>query len=56
MRFAVKAGAGYDIKLSSLMTLAPQFTFGFGITNVIKDFSARALSFQLGTALKFNLI
>lgn len=56
VRFAVKAGAGYDIPLSRLMTLAPQFTFGFGITNVVKDVSARALSFQLGTTLKFNLI
>ena len=56
VRFAVMAGAGYDIRLSSLMTLAPQFTFGFGITNLIQDVSARALSFQLGTALKFRLI
>lgn len=56
VRFAVMAGAGYDIQLNSLITLTPQFTFGFGITNLIQDVSARALSFQLGTAVKFRLI
>ncbi len=56
VRFELTAGAGYDIPLSQLLTLTPQFTFGFGITTVQSDVSARILSFQLGTALKFNLI
>ena len=56
VRFELVAGAGYDIPLSSFMVLTPQFTFGFGITTIIQDFSARIMTFQLGTALKFNLI
>jgi len=56
VRFELVAGAGYDIPLSSLMVLTPQFTFGFGITTIVQDFSARIMTFQLGTALKFNLI
>ena len=56
VRFELTTGAGYDIPLSSLLVLTPQFTFGFGITTIIKDFSARIMTFQLGTALKFKLI
>jgi Outer membrane protein beta-barrel domain len=56
VRFELTGGAGYDIPLSQLMVLTPQFTFGFGITTVQSDVSARILTFQLGTALKFNLI
>jgi hypothetical protein len=30
-------GAGYDIPLSKLITLAPQLTFGYGVSDVIED-------------------
>lgn len=56
VRFELTAGAGYDIPLSPLLVLAPQFTFGYGITTVQSDISARILTFQLGSALKFSLI
>ena len=56
VRFELKAGAGMDLPLTKLMTLAPQFTFGYGLTNVQKDVSWKILSFQAGCALKFNLI
>ncbi len=56
VRFELTAGAGYDISLGSLLDLTPQFTFGYGITTVQQDFSARILTFQLGVAAKFKII
>jgi hypothetical protein len=56
VRFELKAGAGYDFNLSRLLTLAPHFTIGYGLTNVQKDVSWKIMTFQAGCALKFNLI
>ena len=56
VRFAVKAGAGYDIPVSNLLTLTPQFTFGYGITTIQSDVSSRIMSFQLAAIAKFRLI
>lgn len=56
VRFAIKAGAGYDIPVSSLVTLTPQFTFGYGITTIQSDFSARIMIFQIAAIAKFKLI
>jgi hypothetical protein len=36
--FGLKGGAGYDIDLGGITTLTPQFSFEFGITNVISKF------------------
>jgi hypothetical protein len=55
-RFELKAGAGFDIPLGTWIDLTPQFSFGFGVSNIIQDFSARVLTFQLSTAVKFKLI
>lgn len=55
-RFALVAGSGYDIRLSQLITLTPQLTFRFGLTDVIQDFSAKVITIQAGVACKFNII
>jgi hypothetical protein len=56
VRFELKLGAGYDISISRDVLIAPQFTFGFGLTKVVSDVSYRVLTFQLVTSVKFNLI
>lgn len=56
VRFELKAGAGFDITLSQLMTLAPQVTFGYGITNVQKEIKWRVLTIQGLVSIKFRLI
>jgi len=56
VRFAIKGGAGYDIVLSPLVTLTPQLGFEYGITKIISDFEARALSIQTTATVKFRLI
>jgi hypothetical protein len=55
-RFELKIGSGYDFVLSPLVTLAPQLTFGYGITKVVEDVESRVLTIQLQAAVKFALI
>lgn len=56
VRFELKGGAGYDISVSRLITLAPQFSFGYGLTNVVKDIKWKVLTIQGLVSVKFNLI
>jgi len=56
VRFELKAGAGYDIPISRLISLTPQLTFGYGITKVVKDVSWRVLTIQALCGVKINLI
>lgn len=56
VRFELKAGAGYDIPLSRVISLSPQLTFGYGITKVVKDVSWRVLTIQALCGVKINLI
>lgn len=56
VRFELKGGAGYDISLSRLITLAPQVSFGYGLTNVTKDVKWKILTIQAMVSAKFNLI
>lgn len=56
VRFELKGGAGYDISVSRLITLAPQFSFGYGLTNVVKDVKWKVLTIQGLVSVKFNLI
>lgn len=55
-RFELKFGGGWDIDVSPLITLAPQLTFGLGLTDVIEDVDYVIHSFQLSIACKFNVI
>lgn len=56
VRFELKAGAAYDIPISKLITLAPQLTFGYGLTNVVKDVKWKILTIQGMVFVKFNLM
>lgn len=56
VRFELKLGSGYDIELSKLVTLTPQLTFGYGITKVQSDVSARIMTIQLQTSVKFSVL
>lgn len=55
VRFALKFGSGYDIKIGSIF-LTPQLGFEYGLTNVQSDIKARILTIQLTTAVKFSII
>ena len=55
-RFEFKFGAGYDIPIARNIDLAPQVTFGYGLTKVQKDVSWRILTIQAICGLKFRLI
>ncbi|NWF89263.1 MAG: outer membrane beta-barrel protein [Ignavibacteriaceae bacterium] len=55
VRFALKFGSGYDIKLGSIF-LTPQLAFEYGLTNIVSDVKARILTIQLTTAVKFSII
>ena len=55
-RFALITGAGYDIRLSQLITLAPQLTFRFGMTDIVENFALKVMTFQAGVACKFHVL
>ncbi len=55
-RFALAAGSGIDISISRLITLSPQLTFRYGISDVIEDVSYKILTFQAVVACKFNIL
>jgi len=55
-RFAIVAGSGYDIRLSQLITLAPQLTFRFGLTDVVENFALKIITFQAAVACKFHVL
>lgn len=56
VRFELKTGAGYDIPITRLIIISPQFTFGYGLTDVVKDVKWHVLTFQLLAGVKFNLL
>lgn len=55
VRFALKFGTGYDIKLGSIF-ITPQLAFEYGLTNVQSDIKAKLLTIQFTTAVKFALL
>jgi len=56
VRFELKTGAGYDIPVSRLISISPQVTFGYGLTNVVKDVKWKILTFQGLVGVKFSLL
>lgn len=56
VRFELKAGAGYEIPIAKSIDIVPQFTFGYGLTNVVKEVKWKILSFQLLVGVKFDLL
>ncbi len=55
-RFELRTGAGWDFVISPLITITPQLTFGFGITDVIEDVDYNIHTFDLSVTCKFNVI
>lgn len=56
VRFELKAGAGYEIPLAQNIDIVPQLTFGYGLTNVVKDVKWNIMTFQAIVGVKFNLL
>jgi hypothetical protein len=56
VRFGIKFGSGYDIYLSRLIDLTPQFNFEYGLTNVQSNVSAKILTFQVLVGCKFKVL
>lgn len=55
VRFELKAGAGYEIPMSRSIAIVPQVTFGYGLTNVVKDVKWKIMTFQALCGVKFDL-
>lgn len=56
VRFELKAGAGYEIPITKTIDIVPQLTFGYGLTNVVKDVKWNVMTFQALVGVKFNLL
>jgi hypothetical protein len=56
VRFELKTGAGYLIPISKDIFITPQVTFGYGLTNVVKDFKWKVLTFQAVCGVSFVII
>ena len=56
VRFELKAGAGYEIPISKSIAIVPQVTFGYGLTNVVKDVKWKIMTFQALCGVKFDLM
>ena len=55
-RFELKAGGGYVYPLSNSMRINSQLTFGYGLTNVVKDVNWKILSFGLTSGIEFDIL
>ena len=56
VRFELKAGAGYDIPVADGIAIAPQLTFGYGLTNVVSDVKWSVLTIQAQVGVKLNML
>ncbi len=56
VRFELKAGAGYDIPVAEGIAIAPQLTFGYGLTNVVSDVKWSILTIQAQVGVKINML
>ncbi len=56
VRFELKAGAGYDIPVAEGIAIAPQLTFGYGLTNVVSDVKWSILTIQALVGVKINML
>jgi hypothetical protein len=56
VRFELKAGAGYNIRVANGFDIAPQVTFGYGLTNVVEDVNWKILTIQANVAFKFAVM
>lgn len=56
VRFELKLGAGYEIPIAKKISLAPQISFGFGLTQVQSNVNWRILTFQAIVPLVFDVM
>ncbi len=56
VRFELKAGVGYNIPVANGFDIAPQVTFGYGLTNVVEDVEWKILTIQANVAFKFAVM
>ncbi|QQS35622.1 MAG: outer membrane beta-barrel protein [Ignavibacteriales bacterium] len=56
VRFELKAGMGYNIRVANGFDIAPQVTFGYGLTNVVEDVNWKILTIQANVAFKFAVL
>ena len=56
-RFAIKGGAGFDIPVGSLVAIAPEVSFGYGLTDVFsKGASWKVMTINFSSVVKFNAL
>lgn len=55
-RLEFKVGSGLEIPVTHNIDLFPQISFGYGITDMVGNVSARIMSFQFTTGVKFRVI
>lgn len=56
VRFELKLGAGYEIPIAKKISLAPQVSFGFGLTQVQSNVNWRILTFQAIVPVVFDVM
>lgn len=56
-RFGLKIGSGFDINAGSLLTIAPEFSFSYGITDVFSTGNSwKIMTINLSTIVKFSVL
>jgi len=55
-RFELKLGSGMNINVSNDIVIAPELSFGYGLTKVQSDIEARILTIQALVGVKFRLM
>lgn len=56
VRLEFKVGSGLEIPVTHSIDLVPQISFGYGITDMVENVSARIMSFQFTAGVKFRVI
>lgn len=56
VRFELKLGAGYEIPIAKKISLVPQVSFGFGLTQVQSNVNWRILTFQAIVPVVFDVM
>jgi hypothetical protein len=57
-RFEIKAGSGFDIRMSSGVFISPEFSFAYGLTDVFTNTSKswKVMTLNLSAIVKFSVM